>query len=136
MSKYPAENVPMPRRDGLSSSILNLNVGQSFLIPDEDLTKNTRRVAHAAAKRLGKPVSILKVDGGLRVYRLKEWPRAGREAKQAPVSEVPMTKDEKLANLRALMSGEIKADPKDIAQAIDESIPEEDITREENFDFG
>jgi hypothetical protein len=135
MPKYPAENVPMPRREGLSASILNLSVGQSFLIPTEDLKPNTRRIAHAAAKRLGKPVSILKVDGGLRVYRLKEWPRAGREAKQAPVSEVPMTKDEKLANLRAMISGEIKASPKEIAYEIDNAVPEEDI-RDKSYDFG
>jgi hypothetical protein len=127
MPKYPAENVPMPRREGLSASILNLNVGQSFLIPAEDLTKNTRRIAHAAAKRLNKPVSILKVEGGLRVYRLKEWPRGGQTPKKAPVSEVPMTKEEKLANLRAMMDGTIKASPKEIAYEIDNAVPEEDI---------
>jgi hypothetical protein len=77
MVKYPAERVPLPRRDGLAASIRALGRGESFLIPDPKAT--ARRVVHATAVRLGVPVSIRKVENGLRVYRLAEWPRRRRD---------------------------------------------------------
>ena len=73
MVKYPAEKVPFPTRDGLAASIRALGHGESFLIPDPK--GNTRRIVHSTAVRLDIPVSVRKVDGGLRVYRLTVWPR-------------------------------------------------------------
>jgi hypothetical protein len=79
MVKYPAERVPFPRRDGLTASLRALGQGESFLIPDPKET--TRRVVHAAAVRVNIPVSIRKVEDGLRVFRLTSWPRRERKAK-------------------------------------------------------
>ena len=73
MVKYPAERVPFPQRDGLAASIRALGHGESFLIPDPKET--TRRVVHATAVRINVPVSVRKVEGGLRVFRLTSWPR-------------------------------------------------------------
>lgn len=72
MPKYPAERVPFPQRDGLAASIRALGQGESFRL---DETDNTRRIVHATAVRLDIPVSIRKVEDGLRVYRVAEWPR-------------------------------------------------------------
>jgi hypothetical protein len=80
MPKYPAERVPFPRRDGLTASIRALGQGESFLIPEEETSPTTRRIVHAAAVRLDIPVSVRKVEGGLRVYRLGEWTRRGVSA--------------------------------------------------------
>jgi hypothetical protein len=75
--KYPAERVPFPRRDGLTASIRALGHGESFLIPENDVKPTTRRIVHAAAVRLDIPISARRVENGLRVYRLAEWPRRG-----------------------------------------------------------
>jgi hypothetical protein len=93
MVKYPAERVPFPRRDGLATSIRALGLGESFLIPDPKET--TRRVVHAAAVRVNIPVSIRKVEDGLRVFRLTSWPR--RESKATATPERHWTEDEGVA---------------------------------------
>jgi hypothetical protein len=91
MVKYPAERVPFPRRDGLAASIRALGHGESFLIPDPKAT--ARRVVHATAVRLGVPVSIRKVEDGLRVYRLADWPRREEAVETVQVDRVDEDQD-------------------------------------------
>lgn len=69
------DGVPLPARERravtspIGLAVKSLENGQSFFIPDTDVTTGTRGYATAAAKRCGKSVSIRKVDGGLRVWR-------------------------------------------------------------------
>ena len=92
MVKYPAERVPFPQRDGLAASIRALGHGESFLVPE--VKETTRRVIHATAVRLEIPVSVRKVEGGLRVYRLEEWPRRGKtETKVEEYKQVDESQD-------------------------------------------
>jgi lambda repressor-like predicted transcriptional regulator len=68
-----------------------LGQGESFLIPDPKAT--TRRVVHATAVRLGVPVSIRKVEDGLRVYRLTNWPRREKRVETVQVDRVDEDQD-------------------------------------------
>jgi hypothetical protein len=105
MVKYPAEKVPMPEkiRDGVAASIRALKIGESFLIPNEEVGKNARKIVHREAVRLGKPISVRKVGLGLRVFRVAEWAKRG---KSEPKKDTPKvrTKDEKLADLKAFLA--------------------------------
>ena len=81
---YPAESRPIPAkiRDGIAASIRALGPGQSFLIPQSDVKPTTRKVAHREAVRLSVPVSIRKVEDGLRVFRLDSWPRRKKSVRE------------------------------------------------------
>ena len=146
---YPAESRPIPAkiRDGIAASIRALGPGQSFLIPQSDVKPTTRKVAHREAVRLSVPVSIRKVEDGLRVFRLDSWPKRGNSGSLEAAGDVlreergpnhspirpdyypPLkgepntrTKEQKQKYLAEYFDGKVEAEPRDAIKEIDAQV--------------
>jgi len=71
---FDIENVPLPagRQNTLTATIRKLNVGQSFLIPNDKITDNTQKGIYTIAKAVGRSVTTRSVAEGLRVWRIDD----------------------------------------------------------------
>jgi len=122
---YKAEKVALPtgrKQTGLTASVRQLGIGDSFLIPTDEVKDSTQRNLFVIASRLKYSITTRTIEGeGLRVWRTKGETKIQPDL---PPDEEPMSKDEKLANLRALMSGEIQIAP----EAVEEVLDNEPIT--------
>jgi hypothetical protein len=111
-------------RSDLINAMRKLEPYQAIVISPVD--EHTRQRVYTAASRLRKAVRTKLTAAGLKVW-LKDQPPK-REVEQ--MAELPLTKEEKLANLRSLMNGEIKASPREVAQAIDDEAKDEGLKYE------
>jgi hypothetical protein len=76
VSLYQLENgVPMPEptrhRRAARYPMRDIKVGQSFLIPAKELPKHVGQSVRNCAAYYGKKVSVRRVKGGVRVWRVK-----------------------------------------------------------------
>jgi hypothetical protein len=120
-----------PSRSELVRAIRDLKPGESLIISGESLKPQTKNQIYSIASRERLSIKTANSVSGLRVWLKQpaEYPIVVED-----VEEVEMSRDEKLANLRAMMSGEIPAAPKEVAQAISDSVPAEEI--HEEFSWG
>jgi hypothetical protein len=118
-----------PSRSELVRAMRELKPGESLIISGESLKPTTKNQIYSIASRERLSIKTAQGITGLRV-----WLASSENPAMEVVEEVEMSQQEKLANLRAMMNGEIKASPKEIAQEIDASVPEGEIDRD--FDFG
>ncbi len=111
---YKIENIELPtsRPGTISHAIKQLHVGQSFLIPFDDIkeTKKTQAAVHTIAANLDEvKLTTRTEDEGLRVYRVPyEQPKVNQaeivEDVEVETGEIPMSKKETIDGLRDLMN--------------------------------
>lgn len=76
-STYPiAKGIPMPSRNSGSRRtprfpVKSMSVGDSFLIPERDVTAHVRQAVRSAASYYKRRVATRVVKGGIRVWRVK-----------------------------------------------------------------
>ena len=102
--QYTIEKIPLPKgrnSGGISDAMRQLCVGESFEIPNPK-----QKGLHSLARQLGIKVATRRTENGVRVWRVENEPINQLDISE-DVAEVPMMREEKLENLRAMM-----ADPK------------------------
>lgn len=73
---YPIDKgIPIPKinhdKPSTTYPFKEMNVGDSFLIPDGEKKSTARSAALIIAKRMGIKVLTRKIEGGLRVWRIE-----------------------------------------------------------------
>lgn len=72
---YPIEkNIPMAKTRAQRQRkypIREMKVGDSFLVPEKDVIKNLSQSVRNVAAEHGHKIAVRKVDGGVRVWRVK-----------------------------------------------------------------
>ncbi len=103
--EYIIEKIPLPqgrKAGGISDAMRQLRIGESFEIPNPK-----QKGLHTIARQLGIRIATRKTDVGVRVWRIDDEDIAfisGNQITIEPVDEVPMTRQEKLDNLRAMIA--------------------------------
>lgn len=64
--------IPIGQHGGVPSQLRRLQIGDSFLIPKSDLTKNTRASLFVSASRAGIKIMTRSTEEGLRVWRVEK----------------------------------------------------------------